>query len=255
MLRIFTLSFLCALSLLGCAAADDGAQLFGPVSPADYLTGRFNPARHESFVSLSDVGVPTGGRRHYLRRAAAVELKKLYDAFHKDHPKAPFWVQSSTRTYDDQKRIWDGKWNGVTKVMGADLSKAIPDRLKRAVEILKYSSMPGTSRHHWGTDVDLNVLNNAYFKSGEGRVLCAWMKANAGRFGFCQPYTAGRTAGYNEEKWHWSYRPLSSVFLARWNALYRENPAAFSRAGLFGGSEMAGSLAPVYVNGIDAGCR
>ena len=29
--------------------------------------------------------------------------------------------------------------------------------------------MPSTSRHHWGTDLDLNNLNNSYFTSGKGK--------------------------------------------------------------------------------------
>lgn len=242
--RILALSF---FLVFGCAAADDGAGLYGLVPPADYVTGRFTPKENGCFVSLSDAGIPTNRWRHYLRREAAAELKKLYNAFRAEHPKAPFWVQSSTRSFDDQKKIWDAKW--------AAKAAALPDPLKRAAWILKYSSMPGTSRHHWGTEVDLNVLNNAYFESGEGKALYGWMKANAGRFGFCQPYTAGRKGGYSEEKWHWSYRPLASIFLERWNALYRENPAAFSRRGLFGGSEKAGPLASSFVNDINDDCR
>ncbi|MBK8672515.1 MAG: D-alanyl-D-alanine carboxypeptidase family protein [Bacteroidetes bacterium] len=29
--------------------------------------------------------------------------------------------------------------------------------------------MPGSSRHHWGTEVDINALSNAYFSTGEGK--------------------------------------------------------------------------------------
>jgi zinc D-Ala-D-Ala carboxypeptidase len=237
------------------AAEKNGRSPFGPVRPWDYLTGRFNPARHDDFITLSDIGIPTNRWPHRLRREAAAALKELYTAFRKDCPKAPFWVQSSTRSFDDQRYIWDGKWTGKVEVNGLDLSKTIKDPMKRAVEILKYSSMPGTSRHHWGTDFDLNVLSDDYFTKGEGRDLYRWMAAHAGRFGFCQPYTSGRKAGYREEKWHWSYAPLSKVFLRQWNALYQESPEAFSRKGLFRGSESAGKLAPEYVNSIDPSCE
>ncbi|NJK84501.1 MAG: M15 family metallopeptidase [Saprospiraceae bacterium] len=44
-----------------------------------------------------------------------------------------------------------------------------PNPQERALKILKYSSMPGTSRHHWGTDIDLNSFSNSYFEQGEGK--------------------------------------------------------------------------------------
>ncbi len=247
-----TIGILCFI--FSCSFAADTADTYGKINPDDYVTGRFNPAKHELFVSIADTGIPTNKWPHLLRREAAEALKELYAAFRKEHPEAPFWVQSSTRNFYDQKNIWDGKWNGTITVMKVSLNRANKDPMKRALEILRYSSMPGTSRHHWGTDFDLNVLDNRYYETGEGKVLYRWLRENAGRYGFCQPYTAGRTAGYQEEKWHWSYAPLARVFLGRWNALYRKDPAAFSRKGLFSGSDVAGKLAPAYVNSIGKGC-
>jgi LAS superfamily LD-carboxypeptidase LdcB len=76
--------------------------------------------------------------------------------------------------------------------------------------------MPGTSRHHWGTDIDLNSLNNKYFSTGEGKEIYTWLTENASDYGFCQTYTLKdptRPTGYEEEKWHWSYLPLARPFL------------------------------------------
>jgi len=84
--------------------------------------------------------------------------------------------------------------------------------VNRALDILKFSSMPGTSRHHWGTEVDLNVLENKYYDNGEGKKIFDWMTEHAHSYGFYRPYTAGRTIGYNEEKWHWSYLPVSRIY-------------------------------------------
>jgi zinc D-Ala-D-Ala carboxypeptidase len=77
---------------------------------------------------------------------------------------------------------------------------------------LKYSSMPGTSRHHWGTDMDFNALTNEFFDKGKGKKIYTWLVANAHKYGFCQTYSAmgsDRTTGYQEERWHWSYTPIS----------------------------------------------
>lgn len=79
--------------------------------------------------------------------------------------------------------------------------------------------MPGTSRHHWGTDIDLNDLTNeAFSKGGRHEKVYHWLVKNALKFGFGQPYTAGRATGYHEERWHWSYLPLSQPFLKKFLA-------------------------------------
>lgn len=31
--------------------------------------------------------------------------------------------------------------------------------------------MPGTSRHHWGSDVDLYALDDIYFEYGDGEII------------------------------------------------------------------------------------
>jgi hypothetical protein len=79
--------------------------------------------------------------------------------------------------------------------------------------------MPGTSRHHWGTDIDINSVEPAYFKSPAGKKVYAWLAANAGDFGFCQVYTpkgTERPRGHEEEPWHWSYRPLAQHYLKQY---------------------------------------
>jgi len=63
--------------------------------------------------------------------------------------------------------------------------------------------------------VDLNAFNNSYFSRGRGKREYNWLRKNAGRFGFCQPYIAKgakRPHGYSEERWHWSYRPLAKHY-------------------------------------------
>ena len=225
---------------------------FGPVKSDDYLSGKFKPHSHVHFSELGKMGIPTGKRKQFLRSEAAEALLEMYSAFHKEHPDVPFWVQSSTRNYWDQKNIWEKKWNGQTKVGGRKLNVSIPDSRKRALKILEFSSMPGTSRHHWGTDFDLNELYNSYYEKGKGALLFLWLEKNAEKFGFCRPYTSGRNSGYSEEKWHWSYRPLSSRFLILWNNEFKKNTLNISG---FAGGENAQDLATIYVNSISSDCK
>jgi LAS superfamily LD-carboxypeptidase LdcB len=89
------------------------------------------------------------------------------------------------------------------------------DGLTKFQTILEYSAVPGTSRHHWGTDIDINGASPEYFETEKGEEVYNWLNQNAASFGFCQTYTAkgpDRPNGYNEEKWHWSYLPLSQKF-------------------------------------------
>ncbi len=155
--------------------------------------------------------------KHLTTKEKLYVHKDCYEAFKKMHAAAKdagvhFKIVSGFRSFKDQKSIWEAKWNGRRKVEGQDLSKTIPSPKERALKILEYSSMPGTSRHHWGTDIDLNNLENSYFESGRGLKEYEWLIANAPSFGFCQTYTSkvnSDRTGYEEEKWHWSYLPIA----------------------------------------------
>ena len=115
--------------------------------------------------------------------------------------------------------------------------------------------MPGTSRHHWGTDIDLNDLNNEYFATGQGKKVYDWLVEHGAEYGFCQVYTEqgeARPEGYQEEKWHWSYMPLASPFLQQYN-----KQVSYDDLGGFAGEEAAEQVGaiPKYVNGIAPPCR
>jgi len=230
-------------------------NVYGNIDPTDYLQGKFNPHSHPCFVSLNSRGIPTDGRQHFLREETAKALEIMYYAMKKQHPELKFWVQSSTRNWSYQKAIWEKKWTGKSLVGGRKLNQMNKDHIQRARKILEYSSMPGTSRHHWGTDFDINVLRNSYYKKGDGRKLFNWLRKYSKKFDFCQPYTAGRKAGYKEERWHWSYRPLASVFLADWNRLVKSNTNTIAARNKFNGSRKVFKLAPIYVNSINEQCK
>ena len=172
--------------------------------------GKFDPATHDLFVKL-DTPYASGSDM-YLR-------KETYNAFKKMHHSAKkrgikLVIRSATRNFEAQKSIWEDKWTGNRTIEdGTKANEKYPDPQKRALKILEYSSMPGSSRHHWGTDIDINMFENKYFESGEGLTVYTWLNKHADQFGFCQPYTEKSEAeprtGYNEEKWHWTYLPLS----------------------------------------------
>ncbi len=173
-----------------------------------YLMGKFDPSAHPDFVKVDIAHADRDG--HYLRRDTYEAFNLMYQAALKDGVKLK--IISAARNFNRQKEIWEAKWNGSRQVDGADISKTIPEPVQRALKILEFSSMPGSSRHHWGTDIDLNALSDAYFLKGEGMKIFEWLSAHAHEYGFCRPYTAkgpDRPNGYFEEKWHWSYQPVA----------------------------------------------
>ena len=230
------------------------ASLYGKISAERYLTGHFEPSSDEQFIALASVGIPENNGPHYLRREAAEALSRMLSDFRKEHPTVKIFVQSSTRNFDSQKSIWNAKWQGTRLVEGKNLKVTIKDPAARAKEILKFSSMPGTSRHHWGSDFDINKLTNTYYESGEGKIIFDWLTANAERYGFARPFTAGRSRGYEEERWHWSYLPLSQKFLADWKKEFEMRSGYFTASGLFDGSEVAGTWAAEYAESVNPEC-
>ena len=216
----------------------------------DYIMGKFEPSQHPDFVKVDIAYADREG--HYLRKDTYEAFKNMHAAAKADGVNLK--IISAARNFRRQKEIWEAKWNGTRLVGGEDISKTIPDPQLRALKILEYSSMPGTSRHHWGTDLDLNALSDAHFQQGEGLKIYTWLAENAHRFGFCQPYTpkgAARPDGYEEEKWHWSYMPVSKRLTEQARKLLRDEQISG-----FAGAETAASIGVVrkYVLGIGEAC-
>ena len=114
--------------------------------------------------------------------------------------------------------------------------------------------MPGTSRHHWGTDIDINSLNNDYFASGRGKKEYEWLRDNAHEFGFCQPYSEKgeeRMYGYEMEKWHWSYIPLAKDYLK----FYKLKIGSENLNGIEGSGILPFERTLEYVTGISSDCQ
>ncbi len=95
---------------------------------------------------------------------------------------------------------------------------------KRELKALMGTAPPGISRHHWGTEIDLFVVNRYRFRDkGPLGPAYAWLKANAHRYGFFQPYLGLDDDGYIEERWHWSYSPISGPLMS----VAKENEAHY----------------------------
>jgi LAS superfamily LD-carboxypeptidase LdcB len=131
--------------------------------------------------------------------------------------------QSSFRDFSRQLAIWNGKFSGAKPMYDAagqaiDVNGLAPS--ERIEAILLWSALPGASRHHWGTDVDLidgratapgyrvQLTQEEFAPGGPYSALGEWLEANAPRFGFFRPFR-GILSGVQPEPWHFSFAPIA----------------------------------------------
>ncbi len=217
-----------------------------------YLTGKFDESVDPRFAVVP-AQYDIGGYTMYLRKETLAAFEAMAAAAEKDG--VEITIASATRNFEYQKNLWNNKWTGASLENGVNLAKTIPDGLERFKEILEYSAVPTTSRHHWGTEIDINDANIEYFNTPVGEKVYEWMEDNAMNFGFCQTYTPkgpDRPTGYNEEKWHWSYLPLSRQFTKDYARLI--TPADISG---FDGDQYVPQMNLIqdYVLDINPACR
>ncbi len=138
-------------------------------------------------------------------------------------------IASSFRSFEQQLAIWNAKFSGAKPVFNEKDEKVditqLPD-IERIQAIMLYSALPGASRHHWGTDIDLyspsllpsnQALQLApweYEQDGYFYPLTQWLTNNASKYGYYWPYDKYR-GGVAAEPWHLSFGALSKPFLSQ----------------------------------------
>ena len=258
------LTLLCVGMLAGCQSENVSSEFDGPshvhdsrnpdttadisapeapsviVPPLRKLLGHVNPATDSAFEALPARMSSRSGL--FLRKEACEAFQRMHDAAKEKG--ITLTALSATRPFGHQASIWNRKWNRPQAMGMAPFD--------RAMHILRYSSMPGSSRHHWGTDVDVYGLEPEAFETEEGANVLAWLREEAGNFGFVEVYTADTLrSGYQPEAWHWSYLPLSGPYLRAINAAATQG--TLPRFEGFEGAELADSLRIIedFVNGIN----
>jgi LAS superfamily LD-carboxypeptidase LdcB len=134
---------------------------------------------------------------------------------------------SSFRDFDRQVMLWNRKWSGERPLFdraGRRLDHASLAETELVDAILCWSAIPGGSRHHWGTDIDVidaaampagyqvQLIPDEYCATGIFSRLTVWLDANMGRLGFFLPYRSDQ-CGAGIEPWHLSYAPVSAQAL------------------------------------------
>tara|TARA_B110000240_G_C13459099_1_gene435871 strand:+ start:592 stop:1320 length:729 start_codon:yes stop_codon:yes gene_type:complete len=176
-------------------------------------------------ILLTGQGTPTlYGQGYDLIKEAADAYIKMKVAAAKDGFELK--VVSSYRSFDKQLAIWNRKFEIN--------SKEGMDPLENIKKITEYSTIPGTSRHHWGTEIDLIsaqpkvdgdvLLANLFEGEGPYAALKSWMDANANSYGFFLAYPKDSLRkGFQYEPWHYSYKPKSKYFLKNYLTIDLKN--------------------------------
>lgn len=217
----------------------------------DYLMGKFKPNKDKRFVQSNG---------YFLRQETFVAFQQMRNEALKSG--INLRIVSATRTFFDQKRLWEDKWNARTPV-NTDTGEFLPkpfsrqDNLtkdQRALRILEFTAMPSASRHHWGTDLDFNNVNPSYWSTFKGQKEYVWLMQNAPKFGFCQVYSPNRSTGYHEEKWHWSYLPIARTLTNEYQKQIIDSDITLTE---FLGSETAITTRFIdnFVMGINPDCK
>ncbi|MCB9092486.1 MAG: M15 family metallopeptidase [Halobacteriovoraceae bacterium] len=133
-------------------------------------------------------------------------------------------IVSSYRNLDYQLKIWSEKAEGKRDLYNRDGKKLKYSQLNEEQilsAILNFTTLPGSSRHHWGTDLDLYdhtefkntdqkllLINNEYEKGGPCFHLRTFMDNNKI---FYRPF-ASDNLPISRELWHYSHRSESLKF-------------------------------------------
>lgn len=145
--------------------------------------------RCEEAADLELVQVDADGRQHLLTPLAARYWKNMAESA--KGAGIELLIVSAFRSVERQAEIFHRKM-----ALGLSIN-----------DILTVSAPPGYSEHHTGMAVDVGVTGDSQLeRSFENTEAFAWLKANAGVYGFRLSYPEGNSAGYAYEPWHWCYK-------------------------------------------------
>jgi LAS superfamily LD-carboxypeptidase LdcB len=148
-------------------------------------------------------------------------------------------LASGYRNFSRQLSIWNQKASGARAVLD---SNSLPINVtslsddEKLWAILRWSALPGASRHHWGTDVDvydrskidvnyqLQLTLEETMKNGPFAEFHLWLtqRLMEKNCPFFRPYAIDK-GGVAPEPWHLSYAPVANQYYAQFSVdLLRE---------------------------------
>ncbi|MBI2520875.1 MAG: M15 family metallopeptidase [Bdellovibrio sp.] len=140
-------------------------------------------------------------------------------------------IVSAFRSYQQQLKIWNAKAKGERAVLDdqgfpMDITSLSEEEL--CLSIMRWSALPGASRHHWGTDFD--IVDRQALPSPDYQIQLIPKEVESGGifapfYDWLEDYLKSMTTpsffwpfledkkGIAPERWHLSYVPTASSLL------------------------------------------
>ncbi len=163
----------------------------------------------------------SGSKNYLIHPSIQPDLALLLSAAKSDD--VPIATISSYRSFEQQLSIWNEKWQGYRPVFsrhGRPLNITQMSDMEKYKAISLWSALPGLSRHHWGTDLDIfsadaikkghkvELIPEEFALTGVCCELNDWLDKNLSKYGFFRPYQ-NYQQGVSAEAWHISHIAIS----------------------------------------------
>lgn len=193
---------------------------FAVATPSLFISNNLAVQEYSDLELTGKITPKLYGEGNHLRKEAYEAFLEMQQAAKADGVNIN--IASGYRSFERQKNIWEQKYLSYTQE-GLEPKAALQ-------KIIEYSTIPGTSRHHWGTDIDVFdaytkhsgkiLITENYTEKGRYSALREWMEAYADIYGFHLVYTDNpNRKGFKYEPWHYSYAPLSKPMLKQFRKI------------------------------------
>ena len=165
------------------------------------------------------------GHGHLLHPTVQLAFTAMQQKAHSDG--IDLHIVSSFRSFERQLAIFNKKWRGEAVLRDANgevLDNTALSSTDKLHAILTWSALPGASRHHWGTDLDVfdresvhqwngtfELVEQEYLPDGPCYLLACWLEDNMAEFGFFRPFSENK-GGVACEPWHLSHKATANDF-------------------------------------------
>ncbi|WP_409422523.1 M15 family metallopeptidase [Pseudaeromonas sp. ZJS20] len=213
-----------------------------------------------TWLGLDSAALLTLPDGRQLRPATAAAWQRLQQAARAEGLEIA--IASAYRDFARQCQIWNAKFDGRRPVLDEQerpLDMGSLSDEQKVWAILRWSALPGTSRHHWGTDLDiyapallppgqtLQLTCAEYAPEGYFAPLTAWLDNHLAEFGFDRPYRHGRNqnpGAVTDEPWHISFLAEAGEFERQMN--YAALQAAIAQSDIAGKAAVLACLPAIW---------
>ncbi|MDE2346789.1 MAG: D-alanyl-D-alanine carboxypeptidase family protein [Gammaproteobacteria bacterium] len=154
--------------------------------PKDYAR-QFQLSLRAEAQELTSIGADVYGRVQHLQPHAARSWQAMRSQAQREN--VLLLVISAFRSVDYQRGV-------IARKLASG---------KTIGEILRVNAAPGYSEHHTGCALDLTTSDQRSLETAfENTSAFAWLRQNAGHFGFSLSYPRNNPHGIAYEPWHWA---------------------------------------------------